>query len=332
MTTSGVHRPPRVSIIVPAYNGAEYLGRALDSVMAQTVTDWELIISDDGSTDETSAIAARHANEDRRIRVVTATNGGVARARNRGFGASDPGSEFVIFLDQDDKWLPDTLEVMIVELETRADLVSVYGLARCIDSDDHLVPGDDLADRMRERFEYRGWDLTAVAPDEPTTFAALVHHNYPTTPGLQLVRRSVIDRVGPFDPDSVPGDDWDMSLRISRFGPIGFLNREVLEWRRHPEAQSLISSRWRQAYFHVRSKTLLAPENTPEQRRLARIGYLAPGRLGLSAAWSNVRGGRPREAARNSALALDLAAHYGAAVASERASKLLPRPSRQRGQ
>ena len=84
MTRPGARRSPRVSIIVPAYNGEKYLGRTLDSVSAQTVTDWELIVSDDGSTDETTAIAARHANDDRRIRVVTAANGGVARARNRG--------------------------------------------------------------------------------------------------------------------------------------------------------------------------------------------------------------------------------------------------------
>ena len=87
MTRAGVRRSPRVSIIVPAYNGEKYLGRTLDSVLAQTVTDWELIISDDGSTDETTAIAARHAKDDRRIRVVTAANGGVARARNRGLAS-----------------------------------------------------------------------------------------------------------------------------------------------------------------------------------------------------------------------------------------------------
>ena len=331
MTRPGVRRSPRVSIIVPAYNGEKYLGRTLDSVVAQTVTDWELIISDDGSTDETSAIAARHANDDRRIRVVTAANGGVARARNRGLGATDPGSEFVILLDQDDKWLPDALEVMMVELEARADLVSAYGLARCIDGDDAPVPGDDLADLMRERLEYRGWHLTAVAPHEPTTFAALIHHNYPTTPGAQLVRRSVMDHVGPFDPDTVPGDDWDMSLRISRFGPIGFLDRQVLEWRRHPETQSLASPGWRQAYLRVRSKTLRAPENTPEQRRLARIGYLAPGRRLLSSAWSNMR---PADRGRSARFGIN-ARHRRAlrrSKVSERTNRLLPRPSRQTGQ
>ena len=195
----------------------------------------------------------------------------------------------MILLDQDDKWLPDALEVMMLELEARADLVSAYGLARCIDGDDEPVPGDDLADLMRER--PRVPRLASRQQWHPTSQPRSPHSSTTTTRrrlGAQLVRRSVMDRVGPFDPDTVPGDDWDMSLRISRFGPIGFLDRQVLEWRRHPETQSLASPGWRQAYFGVRSKTLRAPENTPEQRRLARIGYLAPGRRLMSSAWSNV--------------------------------------------
>jgi glycosyltransferase involved in cell wall biosynthesis len=135
---------PRVSIVIPAYNCAPFLGRTLDSVLAQTMTDWELVVFDDGSTDATADVAEAYASDDPRIRVVRASNGGVAAARNRGFAETDERSDYVTFLDHDDRWFPDTLEAMIAMLEDRPDLASVYGLARCIDAEDRLVPGDDM--------------------------------------------------------------------------------------------------------------------------------------------------------------------------------------------
>lgn len=302
--------PPRVSVVVPAYNCADFLGRTLDSVLAQTMTDWELVIFDDGSTDATADVADHYQRADDRVRLVRASNGGVAAARNRGFEATDERSSYVTFLDHDDRWFPDTLEAMTGMLEQRPDLVSVYGLARCIDADDRLVPGDDMVERMRERFEYRGSRLVPIEPHEPTTFAGLMYHNYTVTPGLHLVRRGVMERAGPFDPDMVPADDWDMAIRISRLGPIGFLDRLVIEWRRHADAQSAATSGWRRAYFQVRAKTLAAPENTAEQRRLARVGYLAPGREGLRRAWSCVRRRAPRPAVRELAGAADATFQY----------------------
>jgi glycosyltransferase involved in cell wall biosynthesis len=314
MTEVPSDRPPRVSIVIPAYNCARLLGRTLDSVLAQTVTDWELVVFDDGSTDSTADVADRYARAEPRIRVVRATNGGVAAARNRGFAHTDPRSEFVTFLDHDDRWFPDTLESLIAVLEARPDLVSVYGLARCIDGEDRLVPGDDMEERMRERFEYRGRSLVAISPDEPTTFAGLMYHNYPTTPGLHLVRRRVREEVGSFDPDMVPADDWDMNIRISRFGPIGLVDRVVLEWRRHPDVLSY-KSPWRRAYYRVRAKTFAAPQNTPEQRRLARTAYLAPSREAFRRGWTDLRARELGAAARSAEIAAESAVRYALAAA-----------------
>jgi hypothetical protein len=210
---------------------------------------------------------------------------------------------------------------MIGVLERRPDLASVYGLARCIDGDDQLVPGDDMEDRMRERFEYRGRDLVPISPDEPTTFGGLMFHNYPVTPGLHLVRRHVYECAGAFDPDMVPADDWDMAIRISRVGPIGFLDRLVLEWRRHPDVLSY-KSPWRRAYFRVRAKALAAPQNTPEQRRLARTAYLAPSRAALRRAWSDLRTGEVVPAARAAASAADHVLQYATASFTLRARRL----------
>jgi glycosyltransferase involved in cell wall biosynthesis len=264
---------PLVSIVVPVYNRRGIVGATIDSVTAQSLTDWELVVFDDGSTDGSADVVEDLVSRDPRISVRRGPNGGVASARSRGVAATDPRSEFVIFLDSDDLWLPDTLEVLVAALRDRPDHVSAYGLASCIDADGNELPGDDLATRMRTRTEFRGGQLVEIGVDEPTTFAGLVHHNWVVTPGLHLIRRGVIDRVGLFDAAVDPADDWDFVLRISRLGPIGFVDRVVLRWRRHPATLTEQSPRWRQAYFAVCAKTLGDPANTAEQRTLTKLVY-----------------------------------------------------------
>jgi glycosyltransferase involved in cell wall biosynthesis len=282
---------PRVSIVVPVYNRRGIIGATIDSVRAQSLTDWELVVFDDGSTDGSADVVEEFASRDSRIRVRRGPNGGVASARSRGFAATDPRSEYVIFLDSDDLWLADSLEVLVAALRDRPDHVSAYGLASCIDADGNELPGDDLAAQMRKRTELRGGELVEIGADAPTTFAGLVHHNWVVTPGLHLIRRRVIDTVGMFDPAVDPADDWDFALRISRLGPIGLVNRVVLRWRRHPATLTEQSPRWRQAYFAVCAKTLADPTNTPEQRMLAASVYTRVARELLRSAGRALRRG-----------------------------------------
>lgn len=101
--------PPRVSVVMPAYNSAQYVSDAIDSVLAQTVSDWELLLVDDASTDGTGAILARYARMDSRIRCFTVPeNRGAGYCR--AFGAARASAGWVAFLDSDDLWLPDKLE------------------------------------------------------------------------------------------------------------------------------------------------------------------------------------------------------------------------------
>jgi GT2 family glycosyltransferase len=255
---------------------------------------------------------------------VTSPNGGVARARNRGLDATDPESEFVVFLDSDDRWFPDTLASMIEALDTRSDWVSVYGIARCIDADDELIPGDDLQERMRERSEYRDDELVRVGPDEPTTFAAMMHHNYPATPGLHLMRRSVLAGVGRFDPETDPADDWDLAIRLTRSGPIGFIDHLVLEWRRHDDTLTGTSPRWRHAYFQVLSKTLADPDNSAEQRQLVRRAYVDLSRNALREVMADARNRDAKSATRNLVRSVNAVTQYVRAASGPRLARLLP--------
>lgn len=113
---------PLVSVIMPAYNAGRFLEEAVRSVMGQTVTNWELLILDDGSTDDTLSIAQKMAQEDSRIRVLpNEHNMGVAKTRNRGFDLCR--GDYVALLDSDDCWYPQKLQMQLALMEeTGADL------------------------------------------------------------------------------------------------------------------------------------------------------------------------------------------------------------------
>ncbi|HEY1279798.1 MAG TPA: glycosyltransferase [Acidimicrobiales bacterium] len=265
---------PRVSIVVPAYNRERYLALLLDSVQAQTFPGWELVVFDDGSTDATAQVAGSYAARDARITVAGGVNGGVAAARNRGLSFTDRRTEFVIFLDSDDVWAPDALETLVDVLDRHGEYSSAHALARCIDGDGRDVPGDDLAESSRRRIGFHDGHLVSVPLDQPTTFGDLAYHNWVWTPGTHLIRRQVVEQVGGFDVDTDPADDWDFAIRVARHSPIGFVDRPLLLWRRHPMTLTNTAPRWRSAYFTVRANMLSDPANTPEQTAVARQAYL----------------------------------------------------------
>src|SRR5260370_14657781 len=122
-----------IAVIIPAYNGARFLSRTVESVLAQDHTDWSLTIVDDGSADGTADVALDYANDHDRISVVQQPNLGVGAARNRGLAEADPACEYVIFLDPDDVWEPNALSSLLEALERGPDAVAASGLSRMID-------------------------------------------------------------------------------------------------------------------------------------------------------------------------------------------------------
>lgn len=135
-------REPLVSIIMPAYNAGSYIEEAVRSVIRQTMTDWELIVLDDGSGDETSAIVKRLAAEDSRITLApNSENMGVAKTRNRGFDLCT--GRYVALLDSDDVWHPDKLEKQLARMaQTDADLS--YTSYAIVGADGKKIRGDYL--------------------------------------------------------------------------------------------------------------------------------------------------------------------------------------------
>ena len=109
---------PLVSIVIPAYNASKFIEETIESVKRQKYQNWELIVVNDGSKDNTEDIVSKYVLNDSRIRLINTKNNGVSQARNRGI--FETSGQYVAFLDADDVWLPENLLVKIQKLEERA--------------------------------------------------------------------------------------------------------------------------------------------------------------------------------------------------------------------
>lgn len=270
----GDSRSPTVSIVVPAYNHGRFLDRMLTSVKAQSFADWECVVVDDGSTDDTATIGERHASADGRVRVAKISNGGVSRARNHGFALTNPTTEFVTFMDSDDVWCPDALDVLLARIESDPDAIGAHGLAEMVDVDDLPVPNWSHAAFGRSRLGLEGRRLIEWPPDRPTTFEVLINGNVLFPPGLVLARRTAYEQAGRFDEALRAGEDWDMLIRLSRFGYLSFVDRVIIRYRRHEANIGARRGVAEQAWL-VRCKGFHSPDNDPRQRRIARLGWRA---------------------------------------------------------
>ncbi|HEY3496735.1 MAG TPA: glycosyltransferase [Polyangiaceae bacterium] len=292
----------RISVVIPAYNAARFLERTVASVLSQTVTDLEVVIVDDGSSDDTFAIARALCVKDDRVRAFTKPNGGVASARNYGVACSNATSEFVAFIDADDLYEPDALETLSSALGANPAAVAAHGLARFIDESDRRIREGQAEDWGRNRRRVEGWRSTESSPEAPTTLAVLAHWNSIHTPGQVLIRRSALAAVGESDPALKIAQDYDLWLRLACRGDFVFVNRALLNYRVLSTGLSSNASKRYDEDWRVRRALLGAPGLTREQRRdcavailqaplALRLGYvrsaLAEGRLGQ--ALSNVK-------------------------------------------
>ena len=129
----------RVSIITACYNAEKYIGRTIESVWAQTFTDWEHVVVDDGSTDNSTAVVETYVPREPRLRLLRQPNGGPSNAHNNGFAASSAESDYLLFLNADDCLEPEMLAVMASYLDARPEVGLAYCGCLYIDSDDHVL-------------------------------------------------------------------------------------------------------------------------------------------------------------------------------------------------
>jgi glycosyltransferase involved in cell wall biosynthesis len=189
---------PQVSVIIPVYNQARFIRGAVGSVVAQTYADWEIVVVDDGSTDDTPRVLAELAGRISRMRVIRQPNRGRAAARNAGI--SHACGVYAAFLDADDVWFPDKLERQVAALEACPRAGAVY--ARAV-----VVGLDGVPDR-------RGLVIGAAPASPRAAFADLAMLNRVPL-STAMVRRECLDEVGWFDEGLVYIEDWELWLRLA---------------------------------------------------------------------------------------------------------------------
>ncbi|SRR5579884_244097 len=199
-----------VSVVIPCYNGARFLDEALISVLAQSHANKEVIVVDDGSTDNSAEIATRYPS----VRYIRQRNAGVAAARNTGLRYSR--GDYVVLLDQDDRLLPDALESNLRCLVDRPAYAFVFGDAQSIGDDGSLLP-----------------HRTSSPHEGNNHYLSLLRGNYIWTPGVVMYRRGIRDGLLQFDTKAEPSDDFELNLRIARQYPVYHNNTVVLEYRMH---------------------------------------------------------------------------------------------------
>ena len=213
---------PVVSIMMPAYNAEKYIGQAIESVLAQTFQDWELLIVNDGSTDRTPEIISRYP--DARIRTFHQANGGEASARNTALAHAQ--GEYLAFLDADDLYLPEHLQVTVAFLRAHPGWDGIYTDGWYInETGERLKP---LSSRRRGPFEGDIFEEMVRASD---VFGA---------PVCVVLRRDIITRHGfQFDPEIVIGPDWDFFVRYAEVAKFGYVNQPTCLYRIHQTNISL---------------------------------------------------------------------------------------------
>lgn len=202
-----------VSVIIPTYNYGRFIEGAIKSALAQTVSPVEVIVVDDGSTDNTASIVAKFGD---RVRYILQQNDGVCAARNR--GVEESSGELIAFLDADDTWESTKLQKQVARFADDQEIGLVHCGMREFDSKTgetiklHLVGGEvGIADNLLL------WDGPVVVGPG----------------GSIMVSRKAFDEVGGFDRRMKVGEDWDFCYRVARRYKVGFVPEALVNYRSH---------------------------------------------------------------------------------------------------
>jgi glycosyltransferase involved in cell wall biosynthesis len=187
-----------VSIIIPAYNADRFIAATLDCVLAQTFTAFEIIVINDGSTDQTAAIVAQYAERDPRIQLINQANQGISTTRQRGVAAAQ--GEYFAFLDADDQWRPHYLAAHLQHFAQRPQLGISFGRVAFMKLNGELTGAVSSA------------RLTAIEPSH------LYYENLLTTTSNAIVRRQVFEQIGGFDVELCGTEDQEFFLRTRCHG------------------------------------------------------------------------------------------------------------------
>lgn len=236
---------PTVSVIIPTYNSARYIREAIDSVLGQTYGDYEIIVVDDGSTDNTAEIIQPYRD---RITYIYQSNQKLPVARNTGIAASS--GQYLAFLDSDDLFLPHKLATQAGVLDERPDIGLVAGGYQYVDENGRLIK------------EHKSWINRPVIDLETIITGGLV------PPVAVLLRRSWFNQVGGFDPQMIHSEDMDLWFRLALAGcPMTWSPSIVSQYRLHLTNQSR-SHAEQYSYYRRALERAFSNDKMPDQLRV----------------------------------------------------------------
>jgi len=292
-----------ISVIIPAYNQGRYLAAAVQSVLDQTLQDFEIIVVDDGSTDQTRQVAA--GIDDPRLRYIYQENSGLSAARNTGIRNSTGNT--LTFLDSDDLFDPRKLELLADKLDSDPELGFAAGMAVLIDQN-----GNPLGKTFDQ--------------PPPADLTDLLYWN-PFHVCSVMIRRNWQEQAGLFDESLRAYEDWDMWLRLARLGcRMGWVAEPVSYYRFHTDQMTRDRERMTTASFAVLSKTFADPALPPNWQAKKDLAYSS---AYLRAAIQAYRAAEFTEAGAALAKAVELDPHLAAGqgkLLSERLSAVADLP------
>ena len=197
---------PRVNVIIPTFNRAETILRALQSVLAQTYLDFDLWIIDDGSTDNTAEVVKPFLGE--QVHYLKQFNKGVSAARNLGVQKSR--GEWLAFLDSDDEWLPEKLEKQVAYSEAHPDVPLIHG------EEIWIRRGKRVNPKVKHQ-KYGGKIFEKCLP------LCLI------SPSASFIKRSLLQEMGLWDENFIVCEDYDLWLKITAKYPVGFIDDPLIK-------------------------------------------------------------------------------------------------------
>ncbi|MFV0389623.1 MAG: glycosyltransferase family 2 protein [Pyrinomonadaceae bacterium] len=200
---------PLVSVVIPAYNAVRFVNATIDSVLAQTFQDLEILVVDDGSTDNTKEILGNYGDK---IRFLPKKNGGVSSARN--YGIENAIGKYIAFLDADDVWMPEKLEKQVALMESNKEIGLCYVSTQRVD----------------EELNY----LTLIRANTYADYTESLLLNLNIVSGScssAMARRDIILQTNGFDSQFTTYADWEMWLRLSLLTNFAPINEELVKYR-----------------------------------------------------------------------------------------------------
>lgn len=219
---------PRVSAIITTYNRKDFVQEAVDSILAQTHGDWELIVVDDGSIDDTGEALQGYGEQ---LLYTYEANQGVSKARNRGLELAQ--GEFIAYLDSDDLWLPPKLQAQVACMDAHPEAQICY-------TDEIWIRRGVRVNPKKKHAKYSGWIYPHCLP------LCII------SPSSALMRRGLFEQVGAFDTRLPVCEDYDLWLRVASRFPVFFIPQKLIV-KRGGHHEQLSQQRWGNDRYRVKA-------------------------------------------------------------------------------